>query len=130
MSLAETIPHPQQQLHHLPTGNALRGRSLTRSRRERGGQESDSRTLLAFASPREYFDIPGFCKSATLAEIAAQGFVLTPCRYVGAEDVEDDGEPFEEKMGKLTAELSEQFAESAKLEIAIRKNLEGLGYAL
>ena len=48
-----------------------------------------------------YADVPGFCKAATLEEIAAHGFVLTPGRYVGAEDVEDDGEPFEEKMGRL-----------------------------
>jgi type I restriction enzyme M protein len=60
-------------------------------------------------------DIAGFCKSATTAEIAAHGHVLTPGRYVGAEEVEDDGEPFEEKMPRLVAELHAQFAESAKL---------------
>ncbi len=75
-----------------------------------------------------YADIPGFCKSATTAEIAAHGHVLTPGRYVGAEEVEDDGEPFEEKMPRLVAELHAQFAESAKLEAAIRANLKGLGY--
>ncbi len=75
-----------------------------------------------------YSDIPGFCKSATTAEIAAHGHVLTPGRYVGAEEVEDDGEPFEEKMPRLVAELHAQFAESAKLEQAIRTNLKGLGY--
>ena len=77
-----------------------------------------------------YADIPGFCKSATTAEIAAHGHVLTPGRYVGAEEVEDDGDPFEEKMPRLVAELHAQFAESAKLEEAIRANLKGLGYAL
>ncbi len=77
---------------------------------------------------REYADIPGFCKSATTAEIAAHGHVLTPGRYVGAEEVEDDGDPFEEKMPRLVAELQGQFAESAKLEAAIRANLKGLGY--
>ena len=77
-----------------------------------------------------YSDIPGFCKSATTAEIATHGHVLTPGRYVGAEEVEDDGDPFEEKMPRLVAELNAQFAESAKLEAAIRKNLQGLGYAL
>jgi type I restriction enzyme M protein len=71
-----------------------------------------------------YADIPGFCKSARLDEIRAHGHVLTPGRYVGAEDAEDDGEPFAEKMKRLTATLEEQFAESAKLEKAIRKNLE------
>ena len=53
-------------------------------------------------------------RPAMLDEIASHGFVLTPGRYVGAEDVEDDGEPFEEKMGRLMAKLEEQFAESAR----------------
>jgi type I restriction enzyme M protein len=75
-----------------------------------------------------YSDLPGFCKSATTAEIAAHGHVLTPGRYVGAEEVEDDGDPFEEKMPRLVAELHAQFAESAKLEKAIKANLRGLGY--
>jgi type I restriction enzyme M protein len=75
-----------------------------------------------------YEDVPGFCKSATTADIAARGHMLTPGRYVGAEEVDDDGEPFEEKMPRLVAELENQFAESAKLEQAIRVNLRGLGY--
>jgi type I restriction enzyme M protein len=75
-----------------------------------------------------YEDVPGFCKSATTAEIAGHGYVLTPGRYVGAEALEDDGEPFEEKMQRLVAELQAQFAESAKLELAIQSNLRGLGY--
>ena len=76
----------------------------------------------------KYKDTPGFCKSATLDEIRAHGHVLTPGRYVGAEEVEDDDEPFEEKMPRLVAELNEQFTESRKLEKAIRSNLKGLGY--
>jgi type I restriction enzyme M protein len=75
-----------------------------------------------------YADVAGFCKSATTAEIAAHGHVLTPGRYVGAEEVEDDGDPFEEKMPRLVAELESQFAESAKLEQAIKAKLRGLGY--
>jgi len=75
-----------------------------------------------------YADVAGFCKSATTAEIASHGYVLTPGRYVGAEEVEDDGEPFEEKMPRLVAELNAQFAESAKLEKTIKANLKGLGY--
>lgn len=75
-----------------------------------------------------YQDVPGFCKSATTAEIAAHGYVLTPGRYVGAEEVEDDGDPFEEKMPRLVSELESQFAESAKLEQTIKANLRGLGY--
>ena len=77
-----------------------------------------------------YEDVPGFCKSATLDEIAGHGFVLTPGRYVGAAAAEDDGEPFEEKMARLTAELAAQFEESARLEEEIRRNLERLGYEL
>lgn len=75
-----------------------------------------------------YADIPGFCKSSTTDEIAAHGYVLTPGRYVGAEEVENDGEPFEEKMQQLVAELQAQFTDSAKLEKVIRANLKGLGY--
>jgi type I restriction enzyme M protein len=75
-----------------------------------------------------YVDVAGFCKSANLAQIEAHGFVLTPGRYVGAEEVDDDGEMFEEKMPRLVAELHAQFAESEKLVQAIKANLKGLGY--
>lgn len=77
-----------------------------------------------------YQDVAGFCKAATVADIAAHSYVLTPGRYVGAEAVEDDGEPFEDKMARLVAELDAQFAESANLEKAIKANLKGLGYGL
>ncbi len=73
-----------------------------------------------------YQDIPGFCASAKLEDIRAHGHVLTPGRYVGAEDVEDDGEPFDQKMKRLTGKLEEQFTESAKLEMAIRANLKSI----
>lgn len=76
----------------------------------------------------EYEDIPGFCKVAMLEEIRKHGHVLTPGRYVGAEAQEEDDEPFEEKMKRLTATLEEQFAESARLERMIRGNLMGLGF--
>ena len=75
-------------------------------------------------------DIPGFCKSAELKDIRGRGYVLTPGRYVGAEEMEDDDEPFEDKMERLTQVLQEQFAESAKLEAEIKQNLRGLGYEL
>jgi type I restriction enzyme M protein len=78
----------------------------------------------------KYEDIPGFCKSATLDEIRKHGHVLTPGRYVGAEEIEDDGEPFHEKMTRLTAQLREQQAEAAKLDKAIASNLKGLGYGI
>jgi|GEM_PF-2559863 len=76
----------------------------------------------------EYNDIPGFCKSSTTQEIASHGFVLTPGRYVGAEDIEDDGIPFEEKMAELSSKLYQQMRESKKLDGVIRKNLDHLGY--
>ena len=59
-----------------------------------------------------------------------EGFLSTPGRYVGAEDVVDDGEPFDEKMGRLTRNLGEQFRESERLEGEIAGNLKGLGYRL
>jgi len=76
----------------------------------------------------KYEDVPAFCKSATLKDIEAHGHVLTPGRYVGAEEIEDDGVPFEEKMAELSAELYEQMAEAEELDAAIRQNLEVLGY--
>ncbi len=79
-------------------------------------------------SAGKYEDVAGFCKNADLAHIQQHGFVLTPGRYVGAKEIEDDGEPFEEKMTRLVAKLEEQFAEGAKLEKQIRKNLKGLGF--
>ena len=79
-------------------------------------------------SCKKYKDISGFCKSANLEEIQKSDYVLTPGRYVGVEAIEDDGVPFDEKMQRLFAELNSQFAESRKLEKAIRSNLEGLGY--
>jgi len=76
----------------------------------------------------EYADVPGFCKAAALEEIRKHGHVLTPGRYVGAEALEDDGEPFEEKMERLTATLREQQAEAERLDAAIAENLRELGY--
>ena len=76
-----------------------------------------------------YADVAGYCKSATTAEIVAHAHVLTPGRYVGAEDVDDDGEVFEERMKLLVAELRGQFAESAQLAKTIHENLHRLGYA-
>lgn len=75
-----------------------------------------------------YTDIPAFCKSATLAEIQKNDYVLTPGRYVGAADAVDDGEAFAEKMARLTAQLKSQFEQSDNLEAEIKKNLAGLGY--
>lgn len=79
-------------------------------------------------SETTYEDIPGFCKSAELAELQKHDYVLTPGRYVGAAAEEDDGEPFSEKMARLTTQLKTQFEESGRLEAEIKKNLAGLGY--
>lgn len=75
-----------------------------------------------------YADVPGFCKSVTKEEIVAHDYVLTPGRYVGAEEKEQTGDGFEVVMPRLVAQLREQFAESARLQEAIEKNLAGLGY--
>lgn len=78
----------------------------------------------------KYEDVKGFCKAASLEEIERNNFVLTPGRYVGFEVEEEDDEVFEEKMARLTKELSEQLAESKVLEGRIRKNLAGIGFSL
>ncbi|MHB8520211.1 MAG: class I SAM-dependent DNA methyltransferase [Limisphaerales bacterium] len=80
------------------------------------------------AAKPAYADEPGFCKSVKLEEIRTNNYVLTPGRYVGAADVEDDGEPFEETMKRLAGNLRAQFVKSAALEKAIKTNLNGLGY--
>ena len=73
-------------------------------------------------------DKKGFCSIATLQDIIAQDYILTPGRYVGIEEQEDDGEPFEEKMTRLTGELSSMFAKSHELEEEIRRKLGAIGY--
>ncbi len=73
-------------------------------------------------------DKKGFCAVVGLEEIAKQDYILTPGRYVGIEEQQDDGEPFEEKMTRLTAELAELFAQSHELEAQIRKNLRSIGF--
>lgn len=75
-----------------------------------------------------YADEAGYCKSATLDEIKANDYVLTPGRYVGAAEIEDDGIPFETKMLELSQMLYAQMQESEKLDAVIRNNLEVLGY--
>jgi type I restriction enzyme M protein len=77
----------------------------------------------AVSSGLEYDDEPGFCKSATLAEIKAADYALTPGRYVGAAEIEDDGEPIEEKIERLKKELFEQFDESERLAAVVREQL-------
>jgi type I restriction enzyme M protein len=75
----------------------------------------------------KYEDIPGFCKSANYEEIKGNSYVLTPGRYVGAEEIADDDQPFAEKMEQLTQKLMEQFSKSRCLEEEIKENLKMLG---
>jgi type I restriction enzyme M protein len=79
------------------------------------------------AKPGEaYEDISGFCKYANIDEIATHDFVLTPGRYVGAADIEDDGESIEEKLTRLRSQLLSEFDESVRLEQVIRARIQGL----
>jgi type I restriction enzyme M protein len=77
---------------------------------------------------KEYEDIQGFCKSATIEEVREHEYILTPGRYVGIEKSEEDSEPFDEKMTRLTAELAEMLVKSHKLEEEIRERLGAIGY--
>ena len=75
-------------------------------------------------------DVKGFCAAVKTEEIAEQDYILTPGRYVGIEEQEDDGEPFEEKMTRLTSELSGMFKRSHELEEEIRQRLGAIGYEI
>ena len=99
---------------------AWRGEPDAGHANSRSENDSCSRTV--------YEDIPGFCRSVPLAEIAQHGHVLTPGRYVGAEEVEDNDEDFATKMQQLTEKLGEQMAKGAELDQLIRQKLGGLGY--
>lgn len=103
------------------------------SRKLRELKEEDIRkitdTYNAFADGT-LEDVKGFCAAVTTEEIARQDYILTPGRYVGIEEQEDGGEPFEEKMGRLTSELSELFAKSHELEKEIQARLGEIGYEI
>ena len=75
-------------------------------------------------------DIKGFCSVASIQDIAAQDYILTPGRYVGIEEQEDDGEPFEDKMKRLTSELSEMFKQSDALQEEIKDKLKQIGWEI
>lgn len=109
------------------------GSMISRTQKEFGVEDiaAIARTYHAWRGEKkdgEYEDEAGYCKSATLEDIRKHDYVLTPGRYVGAAALEDDGIPFETKMTELSQTLYAQMDESAKLDEAIRKNLEGLGY--
>jgi type I restriction enzyme M protein len=90
-------------------------------------KQADKRGVVLELAP-PYRDVPGFCKSVTNDEIARHGYVLTPGRYVGAGDIEDEGEPFDDKMKRLVNELNSQFAEATRLQSEIGKNLQQLSW--
>lgn len=110
------------------------GSLVDRTHREMSEDEITriARTYHAWRGEKDagkYEDIDGFCKSASLEEITSHGHVLTPGRYIGAEETEDDDDmPFDERMEQSTARLKGRFAESAKLEKAILRNLASLGF--
>ena len=102
----------------------------------RKNREMTAEDIVKIAAAFEAFengtleDLKGFCAAVTTETIAKQDFILTPGRYVGIEEQEEDGEPFDEKMKRLTGELSEMFERSHELEDEIRKRLRAIGYEI
>ncbi len=94
--------------------------------------EDNQKVAKAFDAFREgtFEEEKGFSAVVTTEDIAKQDYILTPGRFVGIPDEEDDAEPFEEKMASLTGELSKCFEESNRLQEEIKKNLEAIGYGL
>lgn len=115
----------KQKGHTLFINARNMGTMVTRKLRELSKDEilKIADTYHSYQNDANYEDILGYCKKATLEEIQANDCILTPGRYVGIEEQADDGVPFEEKMTRLTQELSKQFEESHKLEEEIKKNL-------
>lgn len=108
------------------------GTMVTRRLRELSEEDIKeiANTYHNYQNDENYENVKGLCYSATTEEIKSNDYVLTPGRYVGVEETEDDGIPFEEKMKNITSELSKQFEESHKLEEEIKKNLKAIGYEI
>ena len=87
-------------------------------------------TYHAYENNNRYEDVTGFCKKASFEEIEKNNYILTPGRYVGVKPEEDDGELFEEKMKRLTTELSEQMKKSSELDAEIKNVLSEIGYEI
>ena len=106
--------------------------TMVRRRLREFTDEDIARVAGAFDAFRrgELEDERGFCAGVATEDIAKQDFILTPGRYVGVAEAEDDGEPFEEKMARLTGELAKCFEESNRLQEQIKKNLEAIGYGM
>jgi type I restriction enzyme M protein len=95
--------------------------------------ENISRTYRSFTGQKgyaKYEDVAGYCKVVKIADIEKRNFVLIPSRYVGAEDIEEDVEPFDDKMYQLTSEYTKLLEESRKIDIEIRKKLKGIGFEI
>ena len=112
--------------------HAWRGKPRPEAKTSKDGLSGSSgptkSNLSVLKGEEKYEDIPGFCKAAPLEEVRKHGHVLTPGRYVGAELQEEDSEPFEEKMARLTAQWREQQVEAQRLDAAIEENLTRLGF--
>jgi type I restriction enzyme M protein len=106
-------------------------RELTDFDTDQNGEKGDIQKIAD--TYKEYVsgtleDVSGYCAVVTTEDIAKQDYILTPGRYVGIEEQEEDSEPFDEKMTRLTSELYDLFSKSHDLEKQIRKNLEAIGY--
>ena len=108
------------------------GTMVTRRLRELSEEDIKkvSETYHNYQNSENYENINGFCYCALTEEIKSNDYVLTPGRYVGVEDTEDDGIPFEEKMRNIISDLSKQFEESRRLEEEIKNNLKAIGYEI
>ena len=106
------------------------GHMVNRTLRDLSGEDIDriAGTYHTWRDGKGYEDVPGFCKSVTQENIRKHGHVLTPGRYVGAAPQEDDGEPFQEKMSRLTTQWREQQVEAQVLDAQIAANLRKLGF--
>ncbi|MDE6284362.1 MAG: type I restriction-modification system subunit M [Bacilli bacterium] len=122
----------KQKGHTLFINVSNMGTMVTRKLRELSKEDilKIADTYHSYQNDANYEDVSGYCKKATLEEIQANDCVLTPGRYVGIEEQEDDSVPFEEKMTRLTQELSKQFEESNKLDEEIKKVLGDIGYEI
>lgn len=122
----------KQKGHTLFINASSLGTMVTRKLRELTEEDIQkiANTYKKYQNDDDYEDIPGYCKKSIIDEIKSNDYVLTPGRYVGTEEVKEDRIPFEEKMKKLTEELSKQFEESHKLEEEIKKNLKAIGFKI
>ena len=122
----------KQKGHTLFINASNMGTMVTRKLRELSKEEilKIAETYHNYQNDNNYEDVLGYCKKATLEEIESNDYVLTPGRYVGTEEVEDDGVPFEEKMKTLTQELSNQFKQSNELDEEIKRVLGAIGYEM